>query len=678
MKLAASSALCSALAFLCNAPLAAQETPCAGEECDAPPAIIVTGQGLEQTPATPAYSQQEIGRERLTSSASGRIEDALSDVAGFQQFRRSDSRSSNPSAQGVTLRALGGNATSRALVLLDGVPMADPFFGYIPLSALAPERLASARVTRGGGSGAFGSGAVAGTIELESAGPDQLGLFSGALLANHRGATEASATLAPQLGAGFAVVTGRWDRGPGFFTTPADQRVPATAKSEYDSWSVGIRTAVPLGDDVELQTNGLIFGDRRTLRFDGADSTASGQDASVRIIGRGDWQFDVLGYLQYRDFSNVVISSTRFVKVLDQRKTPSSGIGGKIEIRPPVGQDHVLRIGADYRGSSGNLLEESFSAFSGNLGERRRAGGDNSTFGLFAEHDWTIGDLILTGGLRADRWSIRGGYYEARDAAGVLLADDRFADRSGWDASFRAGALFSASESLSLRAAAYSGVRVPTLNELYRPFVVFPVVTQANEALENEKLIGFEAGFDYTLSPRSQLSVTAFQNRVKDAVANVTLTPTLRQRRNLDAVRSRGLEVTAKTGFGLVHLFGSLAWTDAEIEGSGASLGLDGNRPPQTPKLAASATLAYRPADGWDLSATLRHVGSQFEDDQETFVLPAATTVNAFAKIPLAAGFSLILRAENLLDEEIITRNQAGSIDLGVPRTIWAGIRIGG
>src|SRR3546814_16864360 len=94
---------------------------------------------------------QIIDRDRLNATASGGIEDALASVAGFQQCRRTDSRASNPSAQGVTLRALGGNATSRALMLLDGVPVADPFFGYIPLSALAPERLAGIRVTRGGG-----------------------------------------------------------------------------------------------------------------------------------------------------------------------------------------------------------------------------------------------------------------------------------------------------------------------------------------------------------------------------------------------------------------------------------------------------------------------------------------------------------------------------------------------
>ena len=54
-----------------------------------------------------------------------------------------------------------------------------------------------------------------------------------------------------------------------------------------------------------------------------------------------------------------------------------------------------------------------------------------------------------------------------------------------------------AAEGLRLRAAAYSGLRLPTLNELYRPFVVFPVTTQANAALRNERLEGFEAGIDW-------------------------------------------------------------------------------------------------------------------------------------------------------------------------------------
>src|SRR3546814_9463273 len=128
-------------------------------------------------------------------------------------------------------------------MLLDGVPVADPFFGYIPFSALAPERLASVRVTRGGGSGPFGAGALAGTIELASTNAEALGPLSGTLLVDDRGESEASATLAAPLGAGFAVVSGRWDRGQGYYTTPADQRVPARSEEHTSEFQSLMRTS---------------------------------------------------------------------------------------------------------------------------------------------------------------------------------------------------------------------------------------------------------------------------------------------------------------------------------------------------------------------------------------------------------------------------------------------------
>jgi outer membrane receptor protein involved in Fe transport len=570
---------------------------------------------------------------------------------------------------------LGGNATSRSLVLLDGVPMADPFFGYIPLSALPPERLASVRVTRGGGSGAFGAGAVAGTIELESAGAAELGSVSGGLLANDRGETEASATLAPELGSGFAVLSGRWDRGKGFLTTPEAQRVAATARARYDSWSTQLRAVAPLTDAVELQLRGLAYDDERTLRFEGADSTSSGQDASLRLVGRGRWQFDALAYVQTRDFSNVVISATSFRKTLDQRRTPSTGLGGKLEVRPPLGEAHVARLGVDYRLASGELQEEAYSAATGLVTARRRAGGRNGDLGLFAQDDWTLGAVVMTGGVRADRWTIREGFFREASAAGTMTTDSRFPDRSGWDVSLRGGAVARLGGGLQLRAAGYSGLRLPTLNELYRPFVVFPVTTRANAALRNERLRGFEAGVDFAPSPAVTVSATAFDNRVRNAIANVTIASNLRERRNVDAVRSRGLELSARLSSGGFRFDGSLALTDAEVEDRGSSL--DGKRPAQTPKIAASGTLSWQPADGWSLAATLRHIGRQFEDDLETDALPAATTLDAFAQVPLTGGLSLVLRGENLTDERIVTRNQGGSIDLGVPRTLWAGIRFG-
>ncbi len=672
--------LACALLLPLAAPLAAQEEEAADEEAVADSRrgeIVVTGRGLDPALSTGIYATTTLDRDVIVSSASGRIEDVLRNVAGFQQFRRSDSRSSNPSAQGVTLRALGGNATSRALVLLDGVPLADPFFGYIPLSAIAPETLGTIRVTRGGGSGPFGAGALAGTIELESAEPAATRGFLGSAAVNDRGETEASGVLTQRLGRGFAVASGRWDRGQGFFTTPEDQRVPATARAGFDSWNAALRAVAPLTETVEVQARVAAFRDDRTLRFEGADSFSEGQEASIRFVGRGAWQFDALAYVQARDFGNVVISTTRFTPTLDQRRTPSTGMGGKFELRPPILEGHDIRIGADWRRAEGELQEEALNAVSGAITERRRAGGATDNVGLFIEDDWQIGPLTINGGLRADRTSITGGFYRAVNANGMPVSTIIAPDRDDWTLSWRAGALFYATRRLDLRAAAYTGLRLPTLNELYRPFVVFPVTTEANANLLNERLKGFEIGFDWQSVNEVVIAVTAFDNEVENAIANVTVGPNLRRRANLPAIEARGIEASVAARFGAVSLEGSLAWTDAAVRGEGPSRDLDGNRPAQTPRFASSVTLDWAPAAGWRVAGTLRHVSAQFEDDRETDRLAPATTLDAFLAAPLGLGLSLVLRAENLTDETIVTRNQGGSIDLGVPRTFWAGLRYG-
>lgn len=132
-------------------------------------------------------------------------------------------------------------------------------------------------------------------------------------------------------------------------------------------------------------------------------------------------------------------------------------------------------------------------------------------------------------------------------------------DRSDWTVSWRAGASFYATRRLDLRAAAYTGLRLPTLNELYRPFVVFPVVTEANAALQNERLEGFEIGFDWQPVNALVIAVTAFDNKVENAIANVTIAPNLRRRENLPAIAARGIEANVAARFGAVSVEGAFA-----------------------------------------------------------------------------------------------------------------------
>ena len=670
------SCLLSAAALAFPAAVSAQSASAPTPRDDPARDIIVLGRGLALPPGTPAYGGSNITRARLIDTASGRIEDVLQDVAGLQQFRRADSRSANPSAQGVTLRALGGNATSRALVLLDGVPQADPFFGYIPFNALVPDRLGGVRVTRGGGAGAFGAGALAGTIELVSAARSDLPIVDGSAFYGSRNAQQITASVTPDIGTGYVSLSGRFERGDGFYTTPADQRGPADARARYRDYSLSMRGVAPIDADTELQSRILFFRDNRTLRFRGADSSSDGQDASVRLIHRGRWAVDALAYIQTRNFTNKVISATNFRLALDQRNTPSTGFGGKLELRPPVDTAHVLRVGVDARAAQGELFEDAYSTVPGRLTAARHAGGDTQTLGAFIEDDWTLGRLILTGGMRIDRWTIGNGFFEERSPVGTLTTNNRFADRDGVATTARAGAVYRATDAVRLRAAGYTGFRVPTLNELYRPFTVFPILTQANAALKLEKLKGAEVGIDLTPLPGVTLALTAFANRLDDAIANVTLTPVLRQRRNVDAVTVRGIEASAQVSHGPLSLAASYALNDARVRASGIAAALDGMAPAQSPRHVASATFAWRAQPGLLLSTTLRYVGRQYEDDLETNALPPATTLDIVAELPLTRRVSLTGRAENLFDETVVTRNSGGSIDLGTPRTLWIGIRL--
>src|ERR1700752_3576791 len=131
-------------------------------------AIVVTGRALPEAKAERVYAVERIGRRQIDQSPSHGLDQLLKDVPGVQLFRRSDARSGHPTSQGVTLRALGGNASIRALLVLDGVPQSDPFGGWVNWPAYDPADLAGLRIVRGGGSVANGPGALSGTIEMTS------------------------------------------------------------------------------------------------------------------------------------------------------------------------------------------------------------------------------------------------------------------------------------------------------------------------------------------------------------------------------------------------------------------------------------------------------------------------------------------------------------------------------
>ena len=650
--------------------------------------IVVVGRGLRPGLGDAAFSTVAIDRDRLAGAAANRLEDVLRDVPGFQLFRRADSRSANPTSQGPTLRALGGNAAARVAILLDGVPQADPFGGWIAWPSLDPRRLGAARVTRGGGTGANGPGALSGTIELDSLSPDELAGVTARAAIGSRESVDASAGI----GVGRVIATASFARGDGFVPIIARQRGPADRTAPYTQASLTLRAVAPLAPDVELQGNLAGFTDRRERGTAFSAITAQGADASLRLVGRGALPFSALLYVQQRDFSNqfASLSAGRAAAslVLDQYATPATGLGARVEIRPLTGPAE-LRLGADWRAVDGRA-RELFQFVAGAPTRIRSAGGRSGTLGAFAELGWTEGPLTLSGGARLDRWSIAEGRLEERALTGATLTDTRFPDRNGWEATGRVGAAWRASERLSLRAAAYAGWRLPTLNELYRPFRVGVDATAANAALSPERARGVEAGLDWRPVPALRVGATIFANRLTDAIANVTLGQgpgvfpgvgfvpaggAYRQRRNLGAIASRGVELDAALDLGHWRLAAGYSFAAARVRADGEATPLDGLRPAQTPRHAASASLLWHDASGASASLAARYAGAQFEDDLNRQSIPDALTLDAAATLPLAGRLAIEARIENLTDTLVVTGiSGPGLVERASPRTFWLGL----
>ena len=656
--------------------------------------VIVTGRGLASSKGDAAYDVVAIDRQRIQDSASGRLEDVLRDVAGLQGFRRSDSRSANATSQSITLRGLGGNASSRALLILDGVPQTDPFGGWISFPAYSTGRIGSIRVTRGGGSALFGPGAVAGTVELDSAGPSDLGPIDAEASLGSRDSVDAHATVLLGDRRNFISLSGAFARGDGFIPIVAEDRGPIDRPAPYRQWSGAARGVVALTPTVELQANLLSFNDRRDRGLPNTANRGKGTDGSIRLVGRGALGWSALLYRQDHKFSSQSASvndaRTTATLVNDQYRVPSQSLGGRAEIVPLSGSAE-LRLGADFRRVRGEA-DELFQFLAGNPTRRREAGGQSLTAGAFADATLNRGPLTMNLSARLDRWKIGDGRLFEEMLSGGTLTDRRYADRDGWQPTGRVGVAWRGDGGLTLRGAFYRGWRLPTLNELYRPFRAGADATAANALLRPETSIGGEVGAGLRLHSNLDAALTLFAVDLRHAIANVTVAQgpgifpgvgfvsaagSYRRRDNLDRIRSRGVEFDLHGRAGAFDGRLSYAYVDATVDASGLGAPVDGLTPAQVPRHFVSATLGWTGPRALRLSLTARAVSGQFEDDLNQRRLKSAVTLDGYAAVPLTRRLALEARAENIFDRTVETTLSAdGIVERSLPRTLWLGLRI--
>lgn len=667
------------------------------------PDMVVSAARAAEPPGQVPFSVTVFSGETIRAAPAATLDGALRSVPGFSLFRRSDSFSANPTAQGVSLRGLGPSGASRSLVLLDGVPLNDPFGGWVAWSKVPREALAGAELVRGGGAAAWGNAALGGIVQFLTEAPDTcnlLGYKVGRLTATYGSFATRSAELAVSqpVGGGSLQLLARDFATGGFPLVAPEDRGPLdqAAASEHrwlaGHWQRMITPALSL----TLTT--------RTYREDRNNGTpyqrnSSREDfASLALAARAGQPFSwsAVAYAQDQrfasTFSSVNATRTAETPASDQFAVPATALGVAWTGIITQAGDVRSSFGADFRTVRGETREH-FTYVSGDFTRERVAGGAQDVAGVFALHERPlVTDLRATLGGRLDFWRERDGRRrETTRATGAVLRDDTYAGRDGAEFSPSAGLVWQPAAAWRVRAAAQHSFRRPTLNELYRPFRVGNVITEANAALETERATSTELGAEYT---RDQLTLRAavFWNDLRDAVGNVTLVrgpgtfPIVgfvpagglgRQRLNLDRIRVRGLELSARwQPTPALAVTADYLYNDATVRAAAPAPNLVGLRLAQVPRHTAALGASWQPVKQLTFTPRVRALARQFEDDENLLRLGAVLIIDLGASYRVTDRCELYLSAENLTDERIETgRSPDGIVSTGTPRLLLGGVR---
>ncbi|MEE3622738.1 TonB-dependent receptor [Nitrospirillum sp. BR 11752] len=674
----------------------------AAAEVDQLPTIIITGRVPPDAATERIYGTIQLDGPWLDAAPERRLDEALRSVPGFSLFRRTGSTSAHPTAQGVSLRSLGPNGAGRTLVLVDDIPVNDPFGGWVYWSRLPTAAIASVAVTEGSGAGPWGNQALDGVIRITTK-----PLNGGEARAGSNGLVEGTAGAA----AGGVSILAHASRSDGSYLVRSDQRGPIDTQAGWDDAWVDVKAQGEAGPLAlagtvsafhEHRGNGTPFQENGTDALEGS-LRFSAADGPLGLLWHGTLY--LRRYVFKNRFSSVNAARTAETPALDQYRVPATAAGGSLSTTVEEGGGRRTVLGADLRWAEG-ATHERFQPVAGVFQRDRDAGGDQVVGGVYAEQTWPLAETIdLHGGVRLDGWATGDGHRVERSLVpiggqtGVVTRNDHYDDRGGALPTARLGAdwrpeLFGKPGDWTLRAAAYTGFRLPTINELYRPYRVGNDIVEANARLKPERLAGVEAGVTWAPATGPTVSLTAYHDGVTDAVDNVQITDrpgtvpgfgvvvpaggTFAQRRNLDRVRAEGVEMRATWALdptldaGLGYL-----WSRSTVLRADGLPALVGKRLSQSPLHTGTADLTWTPVAAVTTALRVKASGQQYEDGLNTRPLAPTVTVDLSAAWRVRESLELFATAENLFDRTVESgRRVDGLVAIAPGRIISGGVRV--
>lgn len=620
----------------------------------------------------------------ISTSAAVTMDGLLKQVPGFSLFRRTGSRVANPTTQGVSLRGAGASGASRALVLENGVPLNDPFGGWVYWDRVPRAAVGRIEVAEGGASDLYGSDAMGGVINVltREAARSEVSLDTSYGNENTPDASLWANGDWKQWSAQLAAEAFNTD---GYVLVPDDLRgaVDTAAGSNHTDLSLTLDRQI--SNRVRAFAGGAVFGEARKN-----GTPLQTNRTHLRSLTAGlDWDSPAAGAFTLRGYGDAQLFDQNFSAIAPSRSTeslvdvqrvPAQEAGFSVKWARGFGARQMLVAGVEgdqVRGSSNELIYAHGAPV-----RATGAGGRQNSQGLYAEDIVRFTPRwILTASARYDHWR----NFRALSASQPLTAPGpvtviNFIPRSQTAFSPRLSLLHQVTSSVSIYGAVFRAFRAPTLNELYRPFRVGNVETLANSELGAERLTGAEAGGSFAPAGRRfHLHGAFFWNRISDPIANVTLgvTPVLitRQRQNLGATRSTGVEFEAAEEFTSgFAVSGGYQFTDATVVSFPASSALVGLEVPQIPRQAFTFQARYSKSRLGTVALQGRYTGVQYDDDLNQFSLGRAFALDLFASHAIGHRLEIYGALENMTGERYEVA-RVPYVELGPPIFGRVGVR---
>ena len=625
----------------------------------------------------------------------------------------------HPTAQPVNIRGFGTSTTINTLVMVDGVPINDPYFRTINWSTIPKNSVERIEVIRGGGATSlWGNMAMGGVINIITREPNRTGAAADVSYGSYNTTTAeavGSVVVNDKVKAGASY---NHAQSSGYNLTPAQYQnvnlVTTASKADNIAASVFLTPSDKLKLFAKAYWN-QTYEDGLVWTF------AHNNWSTYRLLLGGSYQIDeqssinASGWVAGGSFGTINVASgsytlnntsatNQFVSQIEA--SPSADQGGSIFYEASFGPLRDVKIGVDGRRT---LITDYNSLYASAITNPTTfvTNGEHRFQGVFGQgtYRFTGVPVEVTVGVRGDFWQALNASVLTQNSSTLNAVPNTSA------ASFdpRVGLKFYASDEVTLRGAIYRNFSAPGMNQMYRSFASGTSLTATNPNLQPMTNFGQELGFDFEWKGFT-LSGTYFNNNLNNFIDFVTvcntnpacaaplitaagLSPaftTIRQYQNVGNATFQGFELIATwQPFEQLKLIGSFTNTVAYLTSStNPALVRTGVQLGQVPSYMFTAGVEWRPIENLVVTASMKSFPQYWNDTGHTQLNDGATLIDLGVRWSPAKDVDFYGSIQNLTNAQYLASGytltsfegstvSATSIpQLGMPLTAIAGVRV--